>query len=157
MLRSKFILEVWKEKTVYKIITQELLPKSAFSAAVSRMESTSLTSDPPTGMLLWLELPGLETACHATQSGLSGQCCWPDWSLWLAVIYPLPPTPSEALRALGVSAFSCVTPRFWVLFKICQISCNLHLGWWGACFHSCSFFHSSIPVLFLIFWGWGGN
>ena len=58
VLRSKFTLEVWKEKTVYKIIAQELLPKSAFGAAVSQMESTSLTSDPPTGMwLLCLELP----------------------------------------------------------------------------------------------------
>lgn len=58
VLRSKFTLEVWKEKNVYKIIAQELLPKSAFGAAVSQMESTSLTSDPPTGMLLlWLELP----------------------------------------------------------------------------------------------------
>lgn len=58
VLRSKFTLEVWKEKTVYKIIAQELLPKSAFGAAVSQMESTSLTSDPPTGMLLLcLELP----------------------------------------------------------------------------------------------------
>lgn len=69
----------------------------------------------------------------------------------LVVIYPLPPTPSETLRALGVSAFSCVTPRFWVLFKNGQISCNLHLGCWGACSHSCPFFHSSIPVLFFIF------
>lgn len=112
MLRSKFTLEVWKEKTVYKIIAQELLPKSAFGAAVSRMESTSLTSDPPTGMLLlWLELfPEWKRhvmlqsrSCHATATRLFG-------SLWWVVIFPLRPSKKKAIRALVLLACTFVIP-----------------------------------------------
>lgn len=72
VLRSKFTLEAWKEKTVYKIIARELLPKSAFGAAVSRMESTSLTSDPPTEMLLF----GLELPRKLLHVILQSRRCW---------------------------------------------------------------------------------
>lgn len=116
MLRSKFTLEVWKEKTVYKIIAQELLPKSAFGAAVSRMESTSRTSDPPTGMLLLrLELPWVETchaqsrSCHASATGLFGSLRW-------VVAFPLQPS-KKAITALVVLACPFVIPRFWVCSK----------------------------------------
>lgn len=113
MLRSKFTLEAWKEKTVYKIIAWELLPKSAFGAAVSRMESTSLTSDPPTEMLLLgLELPQVETPCHITKQALSCQGCWLFWIFrgWLFTL--LPPSKRKAISALVALESIFVTPGF---------------------------------------------
>lgn len=114
VLRSKFTLEAWKEKTVYKIIARELLPKSAFGAAVSRMESTSLTSDPPTEMLLLgLELPPVETPCHVTKQVLSCQGCWLLWIFmagWLLTL--LPPSKRKAISALVGLESIFVTPGF---------------------------------------------
>ena len=114
VLRSKFTLESWKDKSVYKIIARELLPKSAFGAAVSRMESTSLTSDPPTEMLLLgLELPQVETPCHITEQALLGQGCWLFWismTGWLFTL--LPPSKRMAISALVGLESIFVTPGF---------------------------------------------
>lgn len=144
VLRSKFTLEAWKEKTVYKIIARELLPKSAFGAAVSRMESTSLTSDPPTEMLLLgLELPPVETPCHVTKQVLSCQGCWLLWIFmagWLLTL--LPPSKRKAISALVGLESIFVTPGFWVWFKTAK-------SW--VLLSKTSTSDDEVPVLFFLF------